>query len=86
MKKTLKNKISAKSSITLFFDSKDRALAAYKALLAETDFSHRGYSEVSFSGKKVIINIFAEDLVSLRASINSYLRLAYVIKSIDEEK
>ena len=78
-------KISADASITLKFPSAQTAKAAYGALLAEADFSHRGISKVLLAGKAVKIEIAADDPVSLRASINSYLRLAHIIKSVDQD-
>jgi tRNA threonylcarbamoyladenosine modification (KEOPS) complex Pcc1 subunit len=77
--------ISADATITLKFPSEKQASAARDALAAEADFSHRGGSKVSLLGKAVKIEIAADDPVSLRASINSYLRLAHIIKSVDQD-
>ena len=70
--------------LTLNFPSLPPAKAAYDALLSEADFSHRGGSRVTLSGKSVKVEIKADDPVSLRASLTSYLRLMHVIKSVEE--
>ena len=78
-------KISVDAVLSLNFPSSSSAKAAHKALLAEADFAHRGGSSVKLRGKSVAVEIAADDPVSLRASINSYLRLMGIIKSIDDE-
>ena len=77
--------VFATAALKLSFKSASSAKAAYDALLAEADFSHRGGSSVSLSGKTVTINISADDPVSLRASLNSYLRLIHIIKTIEQD-
>lgn len=77
-------KIRASAEIRLSFPSGSSAKAAYNALLSEADFAHRGGSSVHLDGKAVRVQIESEDPVSLRASINSYLRLMHIIKDIDE--
>ena len=76
--------MSACAVLTLNFPTIPPAKAAYDALLSEADFSHRGGSHVTLSGKTVRVEIRADDPVSLRASLNSYLRLMHVIKSVEE--
>jgi tRNA threonylcarbamoyladenosine modification (KEOPS) complex Pcc1 subunit len=77
-------KVSGSASLSLNFRSAASAKAAYDALLAEADFSHRGGSRVNLAGKSVRVEIEADDPVSLRASLNSYLRLMHIIKSVEE--
>ena len=77
-------KISASASLKLNFPTSSSAKAACDALLSEADFSHRGGSSVELSGKSVLVQIESDDPVSLRASLNSYLRLMHIIKDIDE--
>ena len=77
--------VSGSAALKLSFPSKQSAKAAYGALLAEADFSHRGGSSVSLEGKSVKVGIKADDPVSLRASLNSYLRLMHIIKTIEED-
>jgi len=79
-----KGKVSAKATLALTFPSAKPAKAAYDALAAEADFSHRGHSCVFLSGKEVRVEIAADDPVSLRASLNSYLRLMRIIKDVEE--
>jgi tRNA threonylcarbamoyladenosine modification (KEOPS) complex Pcc1 subunit len=77
--------VKGKASLSLTFGSSKQAQAAYDALLAEADFSHRGGSKVSKKGTSVLVDIAADDPVSLRASLNSYLRLMHIIKELDEK-
>jgi len=79
-----KGKVSGSAVLTLTFPSPKPAKAAYDALLSEADFSHRGGSRVTLSGKSVRVDIKADDPVSLRASLNSYLRLMHIIKDVEE--
>ena len=72
------SKVSGEAVLTFHFASKQLAKAMYDALLAEADFSHRGGSSVSLEGKDVKVEIWADDPVSLRASLNSYLRLTHI--------
>ncbi|MCX6770104.1 MAG: KEOPS complex subunit Pcc1 [Candidatus Micrarchaeota archaeon] len=76
---------SGKASLSLTFPTLSSSKAAYDALLSESEFSHRGHSRVRMAGKTVVIEVVADDLVSLRASLNSYLRLMHIIKSVDEK-
>ena len=79
-----KGKVSGSAVLTLNFPSPKPAKAAYDALLSEADFSHRGGSRVTLAGKSVRVEIKADDPVSLRASLNSYLRLMHIIKDVEE--
>ena len=77
--------VKGEATLSLHFASSKSAKAAYDALLAEADFSHRGGSKVFLSGSSVRVEIRADDPVSLRASINSYLRLMQIIKTLDQD-
>jgi len=79
-----KGKVSGSAVLCLTFPSQKPARAAYDALAAEADFSHRGGSRVALDGKSVRVEIKADDPVSLRASLNSYLRLMHIIKDVEE--
>jgi len=79
------SKVSGEATLRLNFSSPASAKAAYHALLQEADFSHRGGSRVSLEGRSVIVEISADDPVSLRASINSYLRLMHIIKTVEQD-
>lgn len=80
-----KSKVSGEATLRLNFSSSLSAKAAYDALLQEADFSHRGGSKVLLKGKSVIVEISADDPVSLRASLNSYLRLMHIIKTVEQD-
>lgn len=81
----MKSEVKGSATLKLDFPSGKSAHAARAALAAEADFSHRGGSSVSLLGRSVIVRIKADDLVSLRASINSYLRLMHIIKAIEQD-
>ena len=78
-------KVTGSATLSLSFQSLQSAKAAYHALKAEADFSHRGGSKVQLVGKTVRVEIKADDPVSLRASINSYLRLMQIIKTVEKD-
>lgn len=79
------SQITGSATLQLNFPSKHGASAAYQSLLQEADFSHRGGSKVMLKGNSVIVDIKADDPVSLRASLNSYLRLMHIIKSVEQD-
>jgi tRNA threonylcarbamoyladenosine modification (KEOPS) complex Pcc1 subunit len=70
-------------SLSIGFDTQKEAEDSYKALVQEADFAHRGGSKVKKGAKKVDIQIACEDPVALRATINSYLRLMQILKTVD---
>ena len=78
-------KVTGEATLSLTFESAHSAKAAYDSLIQEADFSHRGGSKVALAGKTVRVEIKADDPVSLRASINSYLRLMHIIKTVEQE-
>ena len=78
-------KVSGSAVLSLSFQSAKSAHAAYDSLLAEADFRSRGGSRVFLSGKTVRVEITADDPVSLRASLNSYLRLTQIIKTLEKD-
>ena len=78
-------KVTGSATLSLSFSSASSAKAAYDALAAEADFSHRGGSKVKLEGKTVRVEINADDPVSLRASLNSYLRLMQIIKTVEKD-
>ena len=79
-----KGKVTGSAALCFNFPSARPAKAAYDALASEADFSHRGHSRVFLKGKSVRVEIEADDPVSLRASLTSYLRLMHIIKSAEE--
>ena len=85
MKSKNESSVSGSATLRLNFQSDSSAKAAYRSLLQEADFSHRGGSKVKMQGKSVVVEIQADDPVSLRASMNSYLRLMHIIKSVEQD-
>jgi len=85
MKSEKAGQVKCVATLLLHFQSGQSAAAAYDALLAEADFSHRGTSRVFRSKNSVRVEIAADDPVSLRASINSYLRIMQIIKTLDQD-
>lgn len=85
MKNESPEKVSCSATLRLSFQSGKSAAAARSALLQEADFSHRGGSKVKLRGNSVVVEIQSDDPVSLRASINSYLRLMHIIKSVEQD-
>ncbi len=76
---------SGGATLKLHFPDTRSSIAACHALEAEADFAHRGGSRVKRLGKTVVVEIFSDDLVSLRASLNSYLRLMHIIKTLHKD-
>jgi len=70
-------------SLSIGFDTQKEADDSYSALVQEADFAHRGGSSVKKKGKQVDVEIDSEDPVALRATINSYLRLMQILKTVD---
>ncbi len=85
MKSKNESSVSGSATLRLNFQSGKSAKAAYHSLLQEADFSHRGGSKVKMHGKSVVVEIQADDPVSLRATMNSYLRLMHIIKSVGQD-
>ena len=63
-------------------DAKNAALSIEQ----ETEFKRRVASKVSSKGDRLLVEMDADDVVALRAAMNSYFRLIYVIKGIDSRK
>lgn len=58
-------------------DTKKEAEIIYNSLIPEVEYSHkneRSKSQIEQKDNSVIITINSKDVVSLRASINSYIR------------
>ncbi|MCX8196785.1 MAG: KEOPS complex subunit Pcc1 [Candidatus Micrarchaeota archaeon] len=76
---------SCTARLTFLFGTQRLLKAAYDSLSAEASYSHRGKSKISAKDGKLVITIFAEDPTSLKASLNSYLRLMQMIKTLQQE-
>ena len=73
-----------KASLEIEFGSPKQAQHAVKALEQETEFKKRGGSKIAAKGSELHVAIETEDIVALRATLNSYLRLLQIIKGIDK--
>jgi len=64
----------------------DRALLIYRSLLPETETTVTERSEVSLQvrGDKLILKVTASDLISLRSTMNTWLRLVQVAYEVLE--
>lgn len=72
-KKILKN---IETIFNIELDSRHDAEIVYNSIKPEISFARgeRSTSEIELDGSKIVIRIFSSDVVSLRASINSYVR------------
>ena len=73
------NKIILKNIETIFeveFNSENHAQIIYNSIKPELSFSRndRSTTTIQLKNKSIIIEINSKDVVSLRASINSYVR------------
>jgi len=75
--------MKGESQIKIDFDTEQDAQSALLALKREEEFKKRSVSNISVQGSTLVIDIEAEDIVSLRATVNSYLRYLQVFESIN---
>ncbi len=75
--------MKGKCSITIEFASERCALAAVAALKQEEEFKKRSDSSISVKGKMFFVSIDADDVVALRATVNSYLRALQAMESVN---
>ena len=66
------------------FENAQKAKNAHSALLCEQEEKKRCKITLGQTGKKVIVDIIAQDLVALRACANSIMRLAQTINNVDK--
>lgn len=73
-KKKILNNIETVFSIEL--DSDSDAEIVYNSIKPEVSYAHneRSTTEIELENNRIVIKIFSNDVVSLRASINSYVR------------
>ncbi|HLC69200.1 MAG TPA: KEOPS complex subunit Pcc1 [Candidatus Bilamarchaeaceae archaeon] len=76
--------MKARIQLNVPFESATDAQAACQALAGESFKGGRVVSEVKSRENSILINIEAEDIVALRAAVNSYLRHVQVIRSVNE--
>lgn len=65
---------------------KEEAKNIIAALEKESASSSRFSSRISAKDGKLVIRIEAEDIVALRATVNSYLRYLQTIESVQNEE
>ncbi|VVC71667.1 Transcription factor Pcc1 [uncultured archaeon] len=68
-------------TVKVGFDSLSDAKAAFCALKSEGGDFGRSKSVVKLDGKTIIVKVVADDVVALRASLNTCLRLLSVVKA-----
>jgi len=71
-----------KAMLEIGFDSPGIARKALNSLKQETSFKKRSKAEVRVSGKKLLIEIQANEFPALRATLHSYLRLLNIVFSV----
>ncbi len=77
---------NSKATINFIFDTENAALCAVTALKGEEAFKKRSTSNIIHKGKEVTIMIESSDSVSLRASINAYLRDVQVFEDLENDE
>jgi tRNA threonylcarbamoyladenosine modification (KEOPS) complex Pcc1 subunit len=67
--------IKSRSVLEIPLESEQKAMILYSALLPETESipSDRATSKVTVSGTSLIVEIEANDLTAMRASLNSFV-------------
>ena len=65
--------------VEIGFESESAAQKAFAAMKAELPEHSRSKAALEVSGKTLVLRVDADDVVALRASLNTYLRLVTVI-------
>ncbi|MBS3067384.1 hypothetical protein J4450_01670 [Candidatus Micrarchaeota archaeon] len=73
------------AEIRVLLKNKEQVEAVLRALAHEEDFKKRSISNIIKNGNEIVIKVESEDVVSLRASLNAYLRDIQVIEGIEKE-
>ncbi len=73
-----------KAELKIDMGGEKEAKNAISAIEQETEFRKRGRAEISREESTIMINVEADDIVALRATVNSYLRLLQIIKNVEE--
>jgi len=68
-----------KGSVEIGFNSEADAKKALSALKAELGEHERSKASMELKGKALLVTVEASDVVALRASMNTYLRLLSVV-------
>ena len=78
--------LACSASMAFSFPSQKAANDAKGALLQETEYKKRSASTIKCTGSTLTVAIEADDIVSLRATINSYLRLLSIVEGIETKE
>ncbi len=67
---------SIETVFNIEMDNADEAEIVYNSISPEVSFARndRSKTEIELEGKNIVFKIYSKDIVSLRASINSYVR------------
>jgi len=68
-----------KGTVEVGFKSEAEAKAALRALKSDVAEYERSKPSIAIKGKEVVLTVKATDVVALRASLNTYLRLLSVV-------
>jgi tRNA threonylcarbamoyladenosine modification (KEOPS) complex Pcc1 subunit len=74
----------ADCTLTVHFESAEEARQAGLILQRETSFRKRGSAEVRIKNRSLTIVIQADDIVAMRATLNTYLRHLQVVGAVSE--
>ena len=78
--------MKSRAEIEIDFADEKKAEAALAAMKHEQDFKKRSSSKLIRERNKLRIIVDSSDLVSLRASINSYMRDLQVMEGIEDKE
>ena len=70
--------------ITVEFEREDDAENVFNSMKKETEFKRRSEVKLELTGKVVSVRVKADDLVALRATLNSYSRMLNVMDSVSK--
>ncbi|VVC02953.1 Transcription factor Pcc1 [Candidatus Burarchaeum australiense] len=74
----------ADCTLTIHFGSEKEAQQAGLILERETAFKKRGSAEVRIKNRSLTIVVQADDIVAMRATLNTYLRHLQVVGAVSE--
>lgn len=72
------------TEVELMFPTPELALKACLALRPEEAFKGKSSARISTKGRALLLRVKAKDTPSLRASLNSLLRLTMVVRDMME--
>ena len=71
-------------TLTVHFENEEEARQAGLILRRETAFKKRGSAEVRIKNSSLTIVVQADDIVAMRATLNTYLRHLQVVGAVAE--